>query len=199
MFQKKRVKLVLKIVSVILSVIILFTGFNHFTQHTVAHSEPHFTPDYDKIVLTEDTDLKTIFLQTGIGEKTAEKMIDDGRFDEILEAQELFFANDKVVCSPMIKWFTREERLENEIVPLYDIQPGDIFVTLSTHTWGWRHGHSAIALDEYRTVESISMLHDSSIELNYFWQDKSSEAQRYLNQHQELYECQTPQKCCKAC
>lgn len=174
MLKKRRVKIIVKIISVILSVLILFSGVNFFTQHFVAHSKPYFTPDYDKVVLTEDTDLKTIFLQTGIGEKTAEKMIADGRFDEILEAQELFFANDNVVCSPMIKWFTREERLENEIVPLYDIQPGDILVTLSTHTWGWRHGHCAIALDKYRTVESISMLYDSSIERNYFWQDYSN-------------------------
>ena len=174
MFKKKWVKFAVKIISVALAVITLFTGVNHFTQHIVAHNKPFFTPAYDKVKLTEDSDLTTIFLQTGIGENTARQMILDGRFDEIVEAQELFFADDKVVCSPMIKWFTREERLENEIIPLYDLQPGDILVTLSTHTWGWRHGHCAIVLDEYRTVESISMLYDSSIERSYFWQDYSN-------------------------
>ncbi len=174
MFKKKWVRITAKIVSAILIFIIVFTGVNHFTQHIVAHNNPPFTPDYDKVELTEETDLETIFLQTGIGANTARQMILEGRFNEIVEAQELFFANDKIVCSPLIKWFTREERLENEIVPLYDIRPGDILVTLSTHTWGWRHGHCAIVLDEYRTVESISMFYDSSIERSYFWQDYSN-------------------------
>lgn len=175
MFKKKWFKIAIKALAITLALIVTFTGFNHFTQHIVAHYKPLFTSQfYDKIELTEDTDLRTIFLQTGIGENTAQKMIDEGRFNEILEAQELFFADDKVVCTPMIKWFTREEHLENEIIPFYDLQPGDVLVTLSTHTWGWRHGHAAIVLDKYRTVESISMLYNSSKEHTYFWQDYSN-------------------------
>ncbi len=174
MLNKKWVKISVRIVAVLLIALVLFTGANHFTQHIVAHNKPYFTPNYDRITLTKDTDLQTIFLQTGIGVNTARKMIEENRFEEILEAQELFFANDNVVCSPMIKWFTREERLENELIPFYDLQPGDILVTLSTHTWGWRHGHAAIVIDEFRTVESISMLYDSSVERSYFWQDYSN-------------------------
>lgn len=169
-FKRRWVRIIAKIFLMLLIVLVLIISVDLLTQHFIAHSDEPFTPDvYGKVDIDENTDLKTIFLQTGIGENTAKKMIADGRFDEILEAQDLFFANDKVTCEPLIKWFTREERLENELIPFYDLQPGDIFVTLSTHTLGWRHGHCGIVLDEFRTVESISMLYDSSIENSYFW------------------------------
>lgn len=173
--QKKKwyVKLI-KITAVIIAVIIAFTGFNHFSQNIIAHIDQPFTPDYDKVILTKESDYKTIFLQTGLGETTAKKLISEGRFDEILEAQELFFANDDIDCHPLIKWFTREERLENELIPFYDLRPGDILVTLSTHTLGWRHGHCAIVIDEFSTVESISMGTNSSKENIRFWQDYSN-------------------------
>ena len=164
-------KKLLKIVVAVLICIILFTGANHFTQHFIAHSKPNFVPEYNKVKLTTKTDLKTIFLQTGIGENTAKKMIDEGRFNEILMAQEDFFANDKVVCSPMIKWFTREERLENLSYEFYDLQPGDILVTLSTHTWGWHHGHAGLVFDECSVIESIAIGIDSSKENIFYWKD----------------------------
>ena len=164
-------KKLLKIVVAVLICIILFTGANYFTQHFIAHSKPNFVPEYNKVKLTTKTDLKTIFLQTGIGENTAKKMIDEGRFNEILMAQEDFFANDKVVCSPMIKWFTREERLENLSYEFYDLQPGDILVTLSTHTWGWHHGHAGLVFDECSVIESIAIGIDSSKENIFYWKD----------------------------
>lgn len=175
LFSRRWVRITTNIILVVFIALVLITCVNLFTQHVIAHSKEPFTPDvYGRVDINENTDLKTIFLQTGIGENTSKKMIEDGRFDEILEAQDLFFANDKVVCSSMIKGLTREERLDNEIIPFYALQPGDILVTLSTHSFGWRHGHAAIVLDETRTVESISMLYNSSIENNYFWQDYSN-------------------------
>lgn len=147
---------------------------NVFAQNVVAHIEKPFTPQYERVTLTEETDYETIFLQTGLGKAAAEELINEGRFDKILEAQELFFANDKIECIPLIKWFTREERLENELIPFYDLQPGDILVTLSTHTFGWRHGHCAIVIDDFTTVESISMGENSSKGYIRYWQDYSN-------------------------
>ncbi len=174
MQKKKWLRRLIKTIAIFLIFVIVFTGLNHFTQHVVAHIDSPFTPDYKKVALNEESDYKTIFLQTGLGEKTAKKLIEEDRFDEILEAQELFFANDEIDCQPLIKWFTREERLKNELIPFYDLRPGDILVTLSTHTWGWRHGHAAIVVDEFSTIESISMGTNSSKEHIRFWQDYSN-------------------------
>lgn len=173
MLKSKWFTRIVKSISIILAVLLLIMAANVFTQNVVAHAKGPFTPQYDRVELTEQSDYETIFCQTGLGKSAAEKLIDEGRFDEILEAQELFFANDKIECIPLIKWFTCEERLENEIIPLYDIRPGDILVTLSTHTWGWRHGHCAVVIDEYTTIESITMGTDSCKGNIYFWQDYS--------------------------
>lgn len=170
-FNKKWHKITAKIIAVSLLCILLFIGAYHFLQHFIAHYKPYYKPNYDRVELTEETDLKTIFLQTGIGEKTAENMIKEGRFEEILEAQDDFLGCYDVECAPMIKCFTREERLTNESYELYDLQPGDILVTLSTHTWGWRHGHAGIVYDELSVIESISIGVNSSKENIYFWKD----------------------------
>ncbi len=170
--KKKWVKITVRVIAVFLIFIVLFTGANHFTQHYIAHYKQQFTPKYyDRVELTEETDLKTIFLQTGLGEKTAEKMIEDGRFKEILQAQDDFFGFYDVECNPMIKWFTREERLADESYQFYDLQPGDILVTLSTHTWGWHHGHAGLVFDEFSVIESIAMGVDSSKENIFYWKD----------------------------
>lgn len=174
MLKSKCFKRILKAICVVLVIVLAFSFINYFSQHVIAHIDDSFSPDYEKIEITEDTDYKSIFMQTGLGEKTSKKLINEGRFDVILQAQDLFFANDTVECQSLIKWFTREERLENELIPFYDLQPGDILVTLSTHTFGWRHGHAAVVIDEFTTIESISMGQKSSMCYIRFWQDYSN-------------------------
>lgn len=174
MLKNKWIKCIVNVISIFLAVLLLIMAANVFAQNVVAHIEKPFTPQYERVTLTEDSDFDTIFLQTGLGRASAEKLINEGRFNEILQAQELFFANDKIECIPLIKWFTREERLENELIPFYDLQPGDILVTLSTHTFGWRHGHCAIVIDDFTTVESISMGENASEGYIRYWQDYSN-------------------------
>lgn len=70
-----------------------------------------------------------------------------------------------VVCAPLLGWFTREDRVVAEGANDFrfaDLQPGDILVTLSTHSLGWRHGHAALVLDEETTLESAVWGTDSS-------------------------------------
>ncbi|MBQ3058015.1 MAG: hypothetical protein IJD00_03605 [Clostridia bacterium] len=174
MLKNKWIKRIVNIISIFLAVLLIIMLANVFAQNVVAHIEKPFTPQYERVTLTEETDYETIFLQTGLGKAAAEELINEGRFDKILEAQELFFANDKIECIPLIKWFTREERLKNELIPFYDLQPGDILVTLSTHTFGWRHGHCAIVIDDFTTVESISMGENASKGYIRYWQDYSN-------------------------
>lgn len=48
---------------------------------------------------------------------------------------------------------TCEERLSQPraLIPL---QPGDLLVTFSTHTLGWRHGHAALVIDSETVLEA---------------------------------------------
>ena len=82
--------------------------------------------------------------------------------------QKFFTENEKIVCTPMLGWFTREDRIveensketgkaENVVCvkgpEFSNLQPGDILITLSTHSLGWRHGHAALVIDEKTALE----------------------------------------------
>ena len=107
-------------------------------------------------------------------------------FEKILEIQEDFRRPVEITCTPMIGWFTREDKLvqrpeaagrsvapeagtrsrsgitEEALGPDFvDLQPGDILLTLSTHSLGWRHGHVALVIDEETTLECAMLGTDS--------------------------------------
>lgn len=130
-------------------------GAIYVSQRYFAHREETFVPDYPKVTLTEESDFETIFLQTGLGEAAAKKLLAEGNFQAILDAQELFFAPPEASCLSMLGWFTREDRLDIPATPLADLQPGDMVLTLSTHSCGWRHGHAGLVVKENTTLESI--------------------------------------------
>jgi len=49
---------------------------------------------------------------------------------------------------------SNNDSFEAESATLGNLQPGDILVTMSTHTLGYRHGHAALVIDENTTLES---------------------------------------------
>ena len=103
-------------------------------------------------------------MQTGLGKSAVDKLISQGDFQTILDVQEVFFKPAKVSCVSLLGWFTREDRVtEGETVPLVDLQPGDIILTLSTHSVGWHHGHVGLVLDENSVLECVSLGQVSTI------------------------------------
>lgn len=145
----------------------------YFLQHSWAHRREAFVPEYPYEVLTEDSDYETFFRQTGLGKSAVDKLLEAGDFEKILEVQEDFRRPVEVSCTPMIGWFTREDKLvpgarsrsggtEEALGPDFvDLQPGDILLTLSTHSLGWRHGHVALVIDEETTLECAMLGTDS--------------------------------------
>ena len=145
----------------------------YFLQHSWAHRREAFVPEYSYEVLTEESDYETFFRQTGLGKSAVDKLLEAGDFEKILEVQEDFRRPVEVSCTPMIGWFTREDKLvpgarsrsggtEEALGPDFvDLQPGDILLTLSTHSLGWRHGHVALVIDEETTLECAMLGTDS--------------------------------------
>lgn len=69
-----------------------------------------------------------------------------------------------VECVSLLGWFTMEDRIPKEdAVPLFDLQPGDIILTLSTHSLGWRHGHAGLILDSETVLECTTLGQNSTI------------------------------------
>ena len=84
------------------------------------------------------------------------------------DEQNHFLQSSEVVCTPLLGWFTREDRRvdseSGEFIQgpdLVDLQPGDILVTLSTHSLGWCHGHAGLVIDKDTTLECVVLGEDA--------------------------------------
>ncbi len=157
-----------KIFVFVLCSLVIIVSLNYVLQRYVAHTS-QFLPNYKRVTLTENSDYETIFLQTGLGVSAVDKLLKADRFDEILKTQDFFFEKHNTECRSLLGWVTKEDRLTDDFITLYDLQPGDILVSLSTHSFGWRHGHAAIVIDDFQTVESVMFGIDSSVENIDYW------------------------------
>lgn len=145
-----------------------------WAQRYWAHRSGQFVPDYPRVELTEKTDAETMFFQTGLGSAAVQKLLEGGKFQPILDAQAALFDPPPERCVPLLGWFTREDRLASAGPPLVDLRPGDILVTLSTHTAGWRHGHAGLVMDEHTVLECAVLGQDSRLTGVEHWNTYSS-------------------------
>ncbi len=148
---RKRYKLL-----IILSFFALLPLSFYISQRFGAHRTGYFLPDYPPVELNETSDYETVFTQTGLGQPAVDYLLSADNFAAVQTAQDAFFHPPVAACTPLLGWFTREDRflLDHES-PLVDLQPGDIILTLSTHTAGWRHGHAGLVIDQNTVLECI--------------------------------------------
>ncbi|PHV72059.1 hypothetical protein CS063_00850 [Sporanaerobium hydrogeniformans] len=111
-----------------------------------------------------EADYALIYEQTGLAAPIVNELKKHSAFEQkLLEFQENFFKKVKLADRPL-NLVTKEDYLLNEKGLAYahfEIAPyknGDIFLTKSTHTLGWRHGHCGLVVDEKRgkTLEAFS-------------------------------------------
>lgn len=168
----KPIKIIIGILIVALSIPLIM----YLLQRYGAHMEGQFVPDYPRVTLTEESDYETIFLQTGLGKEAVDKLLKKGDFEEILKAQEAFFNPPEMECTEFLGWFTRMDQIKERGPDLADLQPGDILITLSTHSLGWHHGHAALVIDENTLLESKVLGTDSMLSYNSGWEKYSNYA-----------------------
>lgn len=181
MDKRKKVIRICKRIGIVLLVLLCICQGYYLLQRYWAHRSGYFVPEYEKVELTEETDENTIFLQTGLGASAIKKLVEKEGFEAVIEAQEAFFHPPQAECSALLGWFTREDLYQEKTSGgvkrrLVDLQPGDILISLSTHTIGWHHGHAAVVLDEYTLIESAVLGSDSQIAGIDGWCDYSNYA-----------------------
>lgn len=159
-------------------IILLFSVLSlYLLQRFFAHRHGYFVPDYPRVSITEDTDYETIFLQTGLGESAVRTLVEQGNFQAVLNAQDTFFTPPEAKCIALFGWFTRRDKIpKKDTLPLVDLQPGDIIVSLSTHSIGWRHGHAGLVLDSNSVLECVSLGQNSAIMGASHWKTYSNYA-----------------------
>lgn len=118
-----------------------------------------------------DEEYQRLFAQTGLGKESIDFLRangDAGRAS-ILRYQTEFLSPSYVQCAPLLGWFTREDLLVDQNrtfikgPDFVKVQPGDILLSLSTHSVGWMHGHAALVLDEKRALQTLALGENSVI------------------------------------
>ena len=156
-FNWKKVVILCGIVLLIIVLLILFL------QLIWAHLQGTYIPSSPKMDLSSVLgtspltveDYQTLFLQTGLGKSAVDYLLEQGDAgkNEISTYQTAIYTKQKVHCSPIVSYFTCEDKLVDEAGNVIngpspvDLREGDIILTLSTHTLGWRHGHAGLVVD----------------------------------------------------
>ena len=154
-----------------LAILIFFAGCAAFllAAAAVVDSGARWVPDYGKIDLAASTatprgewtdeDYKALTMQTGILSREA---LDELPVEWLELYQNAFFFEGTVRHDAIIPGFSFQDLLfdpatdEVFYATVVHLYPGDVVVTSSTHTLGYRHGHSALILSNDRMLQSIS-------------------------------------------
>ena len=124
----------------------------------------HFYPNYEMVeigtILGQESlsegDYELIYRQTGLTKLGVDGLLEKGNAKRILEIQEAFFKKQEVIIDNFNP-FTYSEEI-NDIIPMAQLEPGDILVTATVRVSWLRYGHSALVVDpsEGLALESMS-------------------------------------------
>lgn len=104
-----------------------------------------------------DEDYETIFSQSGLGRPAVDKLVLDGGTGKLNYYREYFVSDKDYYCYRKGVFACHEiitdsegEQIRNPYFA--DLQNGDIILTLSIHSLGWRHGHATIITDAEKGI-----------------------------------------------
>ncbi len=96
-----------------------------------------------------EKDYEALFAQTGLGKDALDTLLKSGNKKEIFEFSEQYFGDGEyertMLFFPVV--MTDKKAIPTKIAPL---QRGDVLVSLSTYTLGFRHGHAGMVLNGER-------------------------------------------------
>lgn len=142
----------------ILAVLILFTTLSpalaHWGDKSFHPQAPvDLLPLLHQSYLSEG-DYQLLFLQTGLARPGVDALLSQGTagVSQILDTQEAFFQNTPTACLPpgnLIREDFSVDEAGNPIqaFPLAPLEEGDVLLSFSAHTLGWRHGHAGLVSD----------------------------------------------------
>ncbi len=119
-----------------------------------------------------------ILSQTGLGKSAFSELISQGEIEKIEKYREYFLKDKDYYCYREGVFACHESITDNEgefinNLPFANLKNGDILVTLSIHSLGWRHGHAAIVTDAENglCVQAVMVGEESSLGYVNTWKD----------------------------
>lgn len=197
-------KKIRKSIMTALVMILVLYFFLYWLQTSWGHRNTKKVLDYSQTPISESSGYEILFLQTGLGKRAIDKLLAGNDFGVILDIQEKFWIKSKIVCKPVFGLYSRVDKVDKDKTPaLVDLRPGDILITLSTHSVGWHHGHAGLVLDEKRVLECVKWGEKSEIVKVSHWKtysnyvvlrvkDASMEVAREVAEYAEKNLCGVP-------
>lgn len=187
--MNKRQQKFRKVISIILIICIVFLCFDfvateitdNFAYEDAVVNETEWTAVYDKILANEqlsDRDYEVIFEQSGLGQSAVESLIEENRTSDF-EYYRNYYLRDKDFTCVRTAIFAKHEAVTDSegkriLNPDFaNIENGDIIITLSIHSLGWRHGHAAIVTNAEtgETAQAVRIFEKSDFGTVWEWND----------------------------
>ncbi len=142
-----------------LTVVYLLLGY-------LAHLNMFYLPSYDAINLVPlleqptftDDDYTLLFEQTGLGPSAINTLKKATNFIQEIQSFQSHYLQSLNIKKTNMNFITRLDRVFDvegnaaRAFKLAPLQDGDIFLTKSTYTANWRHGHAGIVIDAARGI-----------------------------------------------
>ena len=123
-------------------------------------------PSYERKDITQllereswsESDYETLYLQTGLGRAALDEMKDDP--ERILTFQDALFYDGDLAHEEVAVTTKRDIFADTRYrAPMVDLQDGDVLITSTCHSFGWRNGHAALVVNGTNgsLLESVSL------------------------------------------
>lgn len=166
--------------------LVLLAALLLLVTRPLAHLSPPFTPDYPMEDLSPlldghpltDREYETLLLQTGLGRAGVDSWLALGEagVQAILDTQAAFFAPQSTACDPLAITTWEDHHVDDQGnvtygFPMAPLEEGDVLLSFSTHTLGWRHGHAGLVVDAKNglTLEAVLIGSDSAVVYASHW------------------------------
>ncbi|MBQ2890308.1 MAG: hypothetical protein IJE44_01515 [Clostridia bacterium] len=118
----------------------------------------YFEPEWEKEDISallqkeelSEGDYSFLRSQTGLSKRGIDSLIESGQKEEIYEFQEQYFAPCEYEMEYLFAPIVAYEHKAGERLKKVPLEKGDVLVSLTTHSLGFRHGHAGLVLDEKR-------------------------------------------------
>lgn len=118
-----------------------------------------------------EQDYALLWEQTGLGKSAVDALWQRKSRKELLYREQNRFFNAPDYECRGLTGIVKVEAIHGRanFYRLYDLQPGDVLLTKNTHTFGYRHGHSALALGGGELLEATEIGEPVSITKASYW------------------------------
>lgn len=104
-----------------------------------------------------------IFSQTGLGKPAVDGFVQSGNIEYIEEYREYYLSDKDYSCVregvfACHEFITDSDGNAIQNPTFANLQNGDIIITLSIHSLGWRHGHAAIVVDAENGITAQAVM-----------------------------------------